>query len=538
MRTRSGNTMTIGRKISLACGALVALTVILSAVAIFNVSRVNSAVNLIRVDALPGLESSARFSGLLQKQQALVLRHILEETPEKKSRVDAELLEVEAKFRADMKAYTGTITTAHDRELFEKIVGSYEHVGRAWAKVLPLSRDSRTREATALWTEEGVPSVEETGKNLDSLVEMGRSDGDGFVGAAVEAGASARFWALSFLVFSVISGLALSYFIIRGINQALNEAVGELREGAEQVSSASGQVSGSSQSLAQGASQQAASLEETAASSEEMASMTRKNAENSQQAAEFMHDVSQSVTAANTTLGDMMTSMEEIGASSGKISKIIRVIDEIAFQTNILALNAAVEAARAGEAGMGFAVVADEVRNLAQRSAQAAKDTAALIEDSILKSGEGSRKLGEVAASIRAITGSSDKVKTLVDEVDASSKEQAQGIEQISRAVSQMDEVTQRTAANAEESAAASQQLSAQSQALLKVIGHLEALIGTKQSEHLPRGRRVERAGVSPRQSRQPVHQRMPAARQPSQAAVGARTPGAFPLDDSEFTEF
>ena len=166
-----------------------------------------------------------------------------------------------------------------------------------------------------------------------------------------------------------------------------------------------------------------------------MSSMTRKNSENSQQAAEFMHTVSQRVADANRTLADMTNSMQEISDSSGKISKIIKVIDEIAFQTNILALNAAVEAARAGEAGMGFAVVADEVRNLAQRSAQAAKDTAALIEDSILKSGEGSRKLGEVASSIQAITEGAAKVKTLVDEVEASSKEQAQGIQQISKAV-------------------------------------------------------------------------------------------------------
>jgi methyl-accepting chemotaxis protein len=170
--------------------------------------------------------------------------------------------------------------------------------------------------------------------------------------------------------------------------------------------------------------------------------------------------------------------MQQINASSDKISKIIKVIDEIAFQTNILALNAAVEAARAGEAGMGFAVVADEVRNLAQRSAQAAKDTAGLIEESIATSREGSAKLEQVAGVIRAITESATQVKTLVDEVNMGSQEQSKGIDQIAKAVAQMDQVTQGTAASAEESASASEELSAQAQALNHIVSALGTLVG------------------------------------------------------------
>jgi methyl-accepting chemotaxis protein/methyl-accepting chemotaxis protein-1 (serine sensor receptor) len=208
-----------------------------------------------------------------------------------------------------------------------------------------------------------------------------------------------------------------------------------------------------------------------------MAAMTRKNADSSREAANLMSVVDQRVVDANTTLAEMVTSMKEINTSSDKISKIIKVIDEIAFQTNILALNAAVEAARAGEAGMGFAVVAEEVRNLAQRSAQAAKDTAALIEESIGRSNEGSTKLTKVGDAIRSITESAQKVKTLVDEVNLSSNEQARGSEQISNSIVQMEQVTQQAAASAEESAAASEELNAQAKAMAGVISGLKAMV-------------------------------------------------------------
>jgi methyl-accepting chemotaxis protein/methyl-accepting chemotaxis protein-1 (serine sensor receptor) len=237
-------------------------------------------------------------------------------------------------------------------------------------------------------------------------------------------------------------------------------------------------VPSSSQSLAQGASEQAASLEETSASSEEINSMARKNTDNSRSTAELLARSQEKVDHANRYLEDMVVSMDQITQSSGKISKIIKVIDEIAFQTNILALNAAVEAARAGEAGMGFAVVADEVRSLAQRSAQAAKDTAALIEDSITRSNEGKGKVDQVAVAIRAVTEDSAKVKIMVDEVKLGSEEQSRGIEQIGKAINQMEQLTQTNAASAEESAAAAEELSAQSVALKDVIRRLQEMVG------------------------------------------------------------
>ena len=174
----------------------------------------------------------------------------------------------------------------------------------------------------------------------------------------------------------------------------------------------------------------------------------------------------------------MVTAMGEINTSSDKIAKIINVIDEIAFQTTILALNAAVEAARAGAAGMDFAVVADEVRSLAQRSAQAGKDTAGLIEESISKSSEGRVKVDQVAAAIRSVTVQSLNVKTLVDPINLGSQEQARGLEQVSRAIVHMEKLTQSTAATAEETASASEELTSQSEAMKEVVARLSMMVG------------------------------------------------------------
>lgn len=278
------------------------------------------------------------------------------------------------------------------------------------------------------------------------------------------------------LVFAAVA-VFLSLMMLRTMGELKKMAV-ELHESEDQISSASTQVAGSSASLAQGASEQAASLEQTSASVEEISSMTHKNAENSQSAADVMTAVDKHVKDGNRTIEQMVLSMHEITTSSDKISKIIKVIDEIAFQTNILALNAAVEAARAGEAGMGFAVVADEVRNLAQRSATAAKETSSLIEDSIAKSNEGGARLEQLAAVIQSITERAGEVKTLVDEVSVGSREQSRGVSEISKAVAQMSQITQTTAASAEESASASEELSAQAETLNHIVGQLEAMVG------------------------------------------------------------
>ncbi len=279
----------------------------------------------------------------------------------------------------------------------------------------------------------------------------------------------------SIVLLLIVAG---GFVSVRSTCRTLASAVVDLSEGAAQVAAAAGEVSASSQSLAQGSSEQAASLEETSASSEQVSSMAHKNIKNSREAAAVVIESQQKFERTNQALDQMVQAMGDITSESGKISKIIKTIDEIAFQTNILALNAAVEAARAGEAGMGFAVVADEVRSLAQRSAQAAKDTTALIEESIARSSDGKTKVDQVADAVLTMIHDFARVKTLVEEVNRGSQEQTLGIEQIGKAMAQMEQVTQQTAANAEESASAAEQLNAQSEALKAIVGRLAAIAG------------------------------------------------------------
>ena len=279
------------------------------------------------------------------------------------------------------------------------------------------------------------------------------------------------------LLLAVLAASMVSYFLSRNISKPLTRAVSRLRNEAAEIASSSGQLSSSSQQLAEGANEQAASLEETSASLEEMASMTRKNADGAQAANALMKEAGGRIASGVEAMNRMTAVIHEIHQSSGETTKILRTIDEIAFQTNLLALNAAVEAARAGEAGKGFAVVAEEVRNLARRSADAAKNTAGLIEGSQKKAGAGVQVAGEVAENLTRIQESTTNVGALVSEISVASNEQAQSIEQINTAVTEMDKVVQRNASQAEESAGTATQLSEQAGCLNRLVEDLTAMV-------------------------------------------------------------
>jgi len=472
--------ITIGKKLFGGFGAALVVTLIVGGTAIWVIGNLGTSINkLVNVNAKKqflATQIDVNESDMIAAERGILLRVYMKDMATA-NQYNQDFQSSYAQWKKNMDSFVPLIETAEARKDLDEMQAEYDELGRSHSDFYQLASTGKLDEATALLKDKLMPALLRTAATVVKL-EQQQNDLMATIAKATEGQvATGRWITISMIALSLVVGFIV-VLVVRQINTSLRGMIGELSEGAGQVASAAGQISSTSQSMAQGASEQAASLEETSASSEEINSMARKNAENSQAANGLVSQSQQKFNETNHSLEAMVAAMSDIKDSSDKVAKIIKVIDEIAFQTNILALNAAVEAARAGEAGMGFAVVADEVRNLAQRCAQAAKDTAALIEESIVKSNDGKNKVDQVAVAIRAITEESAKVKTLVDEVSLGSQEQTRGIEQVAKALTQMEQVTQQSAANAEESAAAAEELTAQASTLMEVVHQLSSMVG------------------------------------------------------------
>ena len=324
---------------------------------------------------------------------------------------------------------------------------------------------------------EGTVAFEAGNKAMETLVATVEETGQRAVQRALAESHAARLRTIVIVALGSLVALGSGVILSRYVVQGIRGVVKAMSAGAQHVAAASLQVAGSSQTLSDGASEQAASLEQISASLNEMNSMTQRNSASAEQCNERTDKMTESVNAGTAAVSQLDASIARIKASAEETAKIVKTIDEIAFQTNILALNAAVEAARAGDAGAGFAVVADEVRNLAQRSADSAKDTAILIQQAQENVNEGVQVTAQVSNVLREIAAASSQLNGLVAEVATSSKDNAEGINQVAGGISQMDQVTQTNAAGSEEMASAAQQLSAQSQELEGAIGRLIEIV-------------------------------------------------------------
>lgn len=376
-----------------------------------------------------------------------------------------------------------TLSTAAEAAIAEVKTPLEAYVAKAGEIIGHAATDHAKAEAEMPEFVQAFTDLETAMEKVSDVIEAGSEE---LVAANDRIEKSFKAELVGSVIVAIIVLFVLSIVVARSIPRPFQALTRLLNEMANQMASASSQVASASQGLAEGASEQAASLEETSASLEEMASMTRRNAEHAQRAKSLANETRASADAGAGDMRDMSSAMDEIKGASDNIAAIIKTINEIAFQTNILALNAAVEAARAGEAGMGFAVVADEVRSLAQRSAQAARDTDEKIADAIRKSQQGVELSQKVGVRLSEMVGKARQVDELVAEIATACQEQSTGIGQVNQAMTQMDRVTQSNAANAEESAAAAEELSAQSDALHEAVQQLQMLVsGVSQQDNL-----------------------------------------------------
>jgi methyl-accepting chemotaxis protein len=399
---------------------------------------------------------------------------------------DAKLLDEVAKDQTEHAAdIRAKMQENAQRDLGHTIQTQLQAINEPLERYIRLSRDAiALARSDAVAAENSFETFQTSFRELETLMGALSDAIEGEAKLANDEGArSFRVFVSAVVIASLIGFVLLSahaYMVARSIPHPFAVLVHQLTDAANANTASASQIASTSAVLADGASSQAASLQETSASLEEISGMAKRNAEGAQRAKELTQQARQVTELGGRNVEKMTKAMDDIKAASDGVAKIIKTIDEIAFQTNLLALNAAVEAARAGESGAGFAVVADEVRALAQRSAQAARETADKIADSVNKSRHGAEACSQVAANLQDIAVKTREVDGLVGEITQASVEQTQGITQVNGAVSQMDQVVQESAARAEEGAGVAHELTSQAELIQRSVAELRHLIGGK----------------------------------------------------------
>lgn len=468
--------VTITNKIRILTGLLLSLTACVGAISFYNNHRVARELTQVSEVAMPAVQRIGLVSAQFYRFRGDAWKHFSSHDVAAKQAIDGVMSEVLRDFETEMKAYESAIVASEDREQFVSLRSHAERYFGAWPAIAQMSRSGAQAEAQAAYMREMDPHFQSSSRTLKAMQKWNETHGQMAAQHAHNTMGSNQKLSAMVLIVAMVLGVGFSVLMIHDFQTRLKQALGQLTRTATELSSAASQVAATSMTIAEGATSQAASIEEVSAASEEVNSMTRHNAEHTGEATRIVQEKQKTYEETNQRLERMVQAMSEIGQQSAEIAKTLKVIDEIAFQTNILALNAAVEAARAGEAGQGFAVVADEVRALSQRCAKAANDTTSIIEATISKTGEGQRRVDHLVTSVKELHARSFEVKNLVDEISRAGIEQGRGMESIASALASLDRQTQNAAAAAEEGSAAAAHLADQSRAMREAVGELARL--------------------------------------------------------------
>lgn len=470
--------LTIRKRLLLTCTALVLLSAVIAAVSLYTAASADSQLRKIAFDAMPGARWALTIDLAINEYRGNYWKHISSRDAATMAKIEQANEELRDKLSQALKNYAATINEQEDRAQFGRANSALDRYFAALAPVLPLSREGKNDEATVAYNQSADPAFQEVKEVLADLVDWNVKRAD----AAATSGSQTADFGRNLTVFlalvAIVAGSLLGYRLVRSLSTQLHNLTSDLTESAREVAAAAAQISSSSQSLSQNASEQAAAIEETSASTQEVTAHVQKNADIATELTSTMSQAVPIVERVNGSLSGLVESMSHLQNSSNRIASIVKVIDEIAFQTNILALNAAVEAARSGDAGMGFAVVADEVRNLAHRSAQAARETGSLIEESVKTVHESSAKLQDLIEASRVNGTHAARVKDLVDLVASATHQQSQSIREIAHTLPQLEQATHHIAGSAEEGASAAEEMTAQSEKLKEVTQIMATTMG------------------------------------------------------------
>ena len=496
MRLPTWNDLSLRTRLMTTFAAVVILSSLVGAFAVVQLGRVNANNANVTRRALPSVSALRNIGLATARFRMATLQFVAASKAEQAAaseRMDKALEAIEH----EQKLYEPLIASTFEKQTYNEFMSAWSDYMMAHATALGLVAEGQAVQARAVMAGEAQTQFDAASARLGALIEQNRLNAEAAQATSEAIAHSARWWVVALMLGVLVVSGGLAWVVVGGVNRLLDRVASDIAGSAETLIAAATETSRASEALSRSASDQASSLDEATGTMAQISTTTRTNARHAHDADALVTEADTLIRSSNVALEAMVTSMAGIEDASSRVTRIIRTIDEIAFQTNILALNAAVEAARAGEAGAGFAVVAEEVRRLAQRSAQAARDTATLIEESSDRAREGTTRLAHVTAAVAAFTRQMSGVQALVQTIRTSSDEQMSGIDQVSQSVQGMTRTTQAAAASAEASATAGDRLSTQAGAARTQSRQLDALV---------RGRRVR-------------------------AAAGRKTPPAAPSD-------